>query len=61
MCDCFMVGLSCTNVCRYLNCANGTSAQDEEIPEGDDSGTGDDSSDDDLSADDQNLLHSTQM
>ena len=54
MCDCFMVGLSCTNVCRYLNCANGTSAQDEEIPEDDESCTGDDSSDDDLSADEQN-------
>ena len=54
MCVCFMVGLSCTGVCRCLNCANGTSAQDEELPEGDESSSGDDSSDDDLSADEQN-------
>ena len=34
MCDCFMVGLSCTNICRYLNCVNRTFAQDEEQREG---------------------------
>ena len=54
MCDCFMVGLSCTNVCRCLSCANGTSAQDEELGEGDESGSGDEPSDNDLSADKQN-------
>lgn len=54
MCDCFMVDLSCTNVCRCFNCANGTFAQDEEQREGEKSGSGDDSSDDDLSANEQN-------
>ena len=47
MCDCFLVGLSCMNVCRWLSCANGTSAQDEELREGNENGSGDDSFDDD--------------
>ena len=54
MCNYFMVGLSCTNICKCLNCADGTSAQDEQLREGDESGSGDDSSDDDLSTDEQN-------
>ena len=54
MCDCFVVGLRCTNICRCLNCANRTPAKDEELREADESGSGDDSSNDDLSADEQN-------
>ena len=54
MCDCFVVGLRCTNICRCLNCANRTPAKDEELREADESGSRDDSSDDDLSADEQN-------
>ena len=54
MCDCFVVGLRCTNICRCLNCANRTPAKDEELREADESGSGDDSFNDDLSADEQN-------
>ena len=54
MCDCFVVGLRCTDICRCLNCANRTPAKDEELREADESGSRDDSSDDDLSADEQN-------
>ena len=54
MCNCFVVGLRCTNICRCLNCANRTPAKDEELREADESGSRDDSSDDDLSADEQN-------
>ena len=42
MCDCFVVGLRCTNICRCLNCANRTPAKNEELREADESGSGDD-------------------